>query len=153
MRYIIGLSLLTISLTLPAVAEDEKACTKETIKGTYSVTCTGFLSPAAGAPQLPASLLGLVTGDSAGVFSGAAKMSLGGSILNQVAIGPAIVNKDCTGSVKYSQWINGQAAGYLNIVFNILKQGEEIRGMGVDPGATLVCKLTLMHRDEPKEHW
>jgi len=93
------------------VAEDEKACTKETIKGTYSVTCTGFLSPAAGAPQLPASLLGLVTGDSAGVFSGAAKMSLGGSILNQVAIGPAIVNKDCTGSVKYSQTINGQAAG------------------------------------------
>ena len=40
-------------LLAPAPAQNTAACTAATTRGTYSVMCTGFLSPAPGAPQLP----------------------------------------------------------------------------------------------------
>ena len=53
---------------------------------------------------------------------------------------------DCTGSIAYTQKINGQAAPNLNIIAHTLDDGKEIHGMSVDPGANMTCTLRLMNR-------
>ncbi len=146
MRYVIGLVCLTTILLAPAWAQNTGACSNATTHGTYSVTCSGFMSPAAGAPQAPFSAIGVVTGTWSGKFSGGGKASLGGMTVDQTVSGMAVTNDDCTGTISYDQKINGQPAGKLNIVFHVLDDGKEIRGMGVDAGANLLCTLRLMSR-------
>jgi len=125
-----------------------QACTPQTIRGTYSVTCSGYLSPAAGAPQVNASMIGIVKSDSQGNFSGVAKVSLAGQMVDQTVTGVAVVNNDCTGTISYAQKINGQPAPPLNVAFHILDDGKEIRGMAMDAGTTLICNLRLMSRQQ-----
>jgi hypothetical protein len=144
MRFILTICSTLLLLT-PAWAQETAACTTATIRGTYSVTCSGFLSPAPGAPQAPASLLGTVTTTWNGAIAGATKMSIAGTIVDETVTGTATVNSDCTGSVSYTQKINGQAAPNLNVVFNIVNFGKEMNGMSIDAGATLLCKLEFMH--------
>ncbi len=146
MRFVIGIVSLTMILLAPAWAQNTGACSNATTHGTYSVTCTGFLSPAAGAPQVAFSAVGTVTGTFAGKFTGGGKASLGGMTVDQTVSGIAVTNDDCTGTISYDQKINGQPAGKLNIVYHILDDGKEIRGMSVDAGANLVCNLRLMSR-------
>jgi hypothetical protein len=141
MRFLLP-SMLALSLA-PAWAQ---TCSSTTVRATYSVTCSGFLSPAANTPQVPASIIGTITIEFNGVVAGAAKMSLGGGILDQAVAGNVVINNDCTGSVSYDQKINGQSAGKLNILFHVLDNGKEIRGMIIDPGTTLSCNLRLMSR-------
>src|ERR1041385_1438057 len=123
-----------------------QVCSNQTSRGTYSVICTGYLSPAPGAPQAPFSEIAVVTSDSQGNFSGAGKISLGGNILDHSVSGTAIIHRDCTGDIAYDQKINEKPAPKLNITFHILDDGKEIRGMGTDTGATVTCNLRLMSR-------
>ncbi len=123
-----------------------QVCSNHTIRGTYGVVCTGFLSPAQGAPQVPFSALGTVTGDYSGVFQGTAKASIGGGIVTQVVKGTAVINSDCTTTITYTQTIDGQKAPDLHILAHILDQGQEIRGMALDPGSTMTCNLRLISR-------
>ena len=144
MRYVVAvISMMT--LLAPAWAQSV-ACTPATMRGTYSVTCSGFLSPAQGAPQVPFSAIGVGRGDYSGNFTGTSKVSLGGAILDQTVktATPAVVNSDCTGTITYIQTIAGQAAPPLNIVFHVLDGGKTILGMSVDAGATMSCTLRLM---------
>jgi hypothetical protein len=136
-------------LLAPAWAQNTAACTTSTTRGVYGVTCSGFMSPAAGAPQVAFSALGTVTGDYSGRFTGTAKASLGGTIVDQTVSGTLVVNSDCTGSISYDQKINGQPAPKLNISTHTLDDGKEIRGMSVDAGATMICNLRLMSRSAP----
>jgi hypothetical protein len=145
MRFVYSICSI-VFLLAPVRAQDAGACSTATIRGTYSVTCTGFVSPAPGAPQMPASVLGTVTTAWNGGVTGATKMSVGGTIVNQTVTGTVNVNSDCTGSVSYAQKLNGQPAPNLNVVFNIVNFGAEMNGMSVDQGATLVCKLQLMQK-------
>jgi len=123
-----------------------QTCGNETIRGTYSVTCTGYLSPAANAPQVPFSAMAIIQTDYSANISGGGKASIGGLIVDQKVTGTAVMNSDCTGSISYTKKINGQSAPNLNIVFHVLDNGKELRGMSVDPGATLTCNLKLMSR-------
>ena len=146
MRLAIAFACLTMILLAPAWAQNTAACTPAATHGTYSVTCSGFLSPAAGAPQVPFSAIGTVTGDWGGKFTGTAKASLGGTMVDQTVSGTLVVSSDCTGSISYDQKINGQPAPKLNIIAHTLDDGKEVRGMSVDPGANLICNLRLMSR-------
>jgi hypothetical protein len=134
------------ALLLAGVPLWSQTCSNETIRGTYSVTCSGFLTPAPASPQVAASLIGTIVTDFPNGITGTAKMSVGGVIVTQVVSGTAQVNSDCTGAVSYDQKINGETAPKLNIIFHVLENGKEIRGMSVDTGATLSCNLRLMSR-------
>ena len=142
MRLVIAISALLISMT-PAWGQ---WCSALTIRGTYGLVCTGTMSPAAGAPQVAFSAIGTAVGDFNGTFTGIAKASIGGAIVDQTVVGTAIIDNDCTGTISYTQKINGQPAPKLNLVFHILDNGKEIRGMSVDAGSTLTCSLRLMNR-------
>ena len=138
-------TLVTIAFaTLPAWGQG--ACSNATTRGTYGYVCTGFISPAANAPQVPFSAIGTVTGDYAGVFKGSAKVSIGGTIVTQTVVGTGSLSSDCTGTISYDQKINGQAAPNLNISYQVLDEGKEIRGMATDPGSTISCNLRLISR-------
>jgi hypothetical protein len=146
MKTLIILFLLSVLLA-PAWAQNTAACTPATIRGVYSVSCSGWISPAAGAPQVPATMSGIGKGDWTGtVVSSGVKLSLGGGQLDTAARGTSVVNSDCTGTITYQQTIAGQPGPPLNIVFHILDDGNEMRGMVVDQGATMVCNLRLMNR-------
>src|SRR5581483_6583622 len=138
MRSVIGVVSLLVILLVPAWAQDPGSCSTSTIRGSYSVTCSGYISPAAGAPQMPATMIGIVNGTWAGLFTGGGKMSLAGTLVDQTVTGTATVNTDCTGSISYDQKINGQPAGKLNITFHVIGNGDMIRGMSVDPGTNFM---------------
>jgi hypothetical protein len=140
--------VLALAGLAPALAQSG-ACSTASLRGTYSVSCTGFMSPAPGAPQVPISLLGVMYEDWAGRITGTAKASLGGVTVDQAVTGTAVINSDCTGSVTYDQKINGQPAGQLNIVFHVLNDGQEVRGLATDAGSTMSCNLRLMSRQVP----
>ena len=143
------LTILLFSSIIPFAsgwAQIGPACVPATTQGTYAVLCTGYVSPAAGGPQVPISIIGIVTGDWAGKFTGTGKASIGGTIVDQEATGTFNLKSDCTGSITYTQKISGQPAPNLNIVAHVLNLGKEIRGMSVDPGATMTCSLKLMTR-------
>ena len=142
MRFAIGLVIVLLLLS-PGWGQ---SCSNVTIRGTYALTCTGYVSPAAGAPQVPFSAIGTIKVEYNGAAAGTAKASLGGAILDQTVSGTAVVNADCTSTVSYDQKLNGQAAPKLNILAHILDEGKEIRGMAVDPGSTMVCNLRLVSR-------
>jgi hypothetical protein len=144
-KLIFALAILVLVSVAPMWAQSG-ACSTQTIRGYYALTCTGFVSPAANAPQQPFSAIGTTTTTWAGSITGVAKASLGGVILDQAVTGTAVVNSDCTGTVSYDQKLNGQPAPKLNIVFHVLDDGKEIRGMAVDAGSTLSCNLRLISR-------
>lgn len=139
--------LATFAMLAVFPAWPQYICTNLTTQGTYSVTCTGFMSPAPGAPQVPATLIGTVTGTFTGLFTGAAKVSLGGAIADQTVSGTLVQNPDCTGFISYDQRINGQPAGKLNIIAHTLDYGGTIVGMSVDPGTNLLCSLRRLRYD------
>ena len=145
MRFIMAAFCSTV-LLVPMWGQNSAQCTSDTTRGTYSVMCSGYLSPSAGTPQFPVSILGMVTGDWNGNFSGSAKMSLGGTIMDQTVKGTLVTNNDCTGSIGYEQKINGQPAPKLNITVHILNFGQEMRGLSIDAGVNLTCDLKLISR-------
>src|ERR1700682_4941377 len=52
--------------------------TTESTAGRYIVVCNGYLSPGPNAPLLPAKLLGTVTADNSGTFTGSSILMIGG---------------------------------------------------------------------------
>ncbi|HUA60285.1 MAG TPA: hypothetical protein VML19_16100 [Verrucomicrobiae bacterium] len=126
-----------------------QSCSSATTRGYYALVCTGSVSPAPNMPQVNFSAIGTVKIDYNGNATGTAKASIAGLIVDQVVTGVAVVNSDCTGTVVYDQKLNGQPAGKLNIVYHVLSDGQEIRGMSIDPGNTMVCNLRLISRMLP----
>ena len=143
----LALAILSLLVLLaPARAQNLAACSAATTHGNYSVMCSGMISPAAGAPQVPITVLGVATAVWGGTVTGTAKASIGGSTVVQTVTGVAATNSDCTGSIRYTQKINDQPAPDLNLVVHVLDDGKEIRGMSVDAGVTMTCSLRLMSR-------
>jgi hypothetical protein len=140
---------MRLTIALIAIAAGTawgQTCSNATTRGTYGFVCTGFISPAPNAPQVPFSAMGTAVGAYSGVFTGSAKASIGGNILNWTVVGTAHLNSDCTGSITYDQKFNGQPAGQITIVYQVLDEGKEIRGMPIDQGTTITCSLRLMSR-------
>jgi hypothetical protein len=116
-------------------------CSAQTTRGTYTVICDGYLTPAANAPLTQAKVLGTAIIDDSGAITGKATVSVGGTILTQTVAGTEIVNSDCTGNVSYATTLNGQPGPPLDITFVISDGGATIDGLSSDPGTVLSCKL------------
>ena len=81
-KSLVALTVLTLVCLVPARAQNSAACTPASLRGTYSVTCSGVSSPAPGAPQMPFSGLGIIKYDWGGNYSASFKVSLGGVFLS-----------------------------------------------------------------------
>lgn len=119
-------------------------CSNETIRGTYSVSCTGWITPAPSAAMAQFSTLATIVIDPSGKVTGGGKASIGGTIVDQTVTGTSSTAANCTGTVSYDQKINGQPAPKLNIVFHVVGNGDEMRGMSVDAGTAMICSLRRM---------
>ena len=142
------LAIATILMTVALAPAWGQACSNHTTKGTYGFVCSGFISPAPGVAQVPFSALGTVSATLAGVFTGAAKASVGGTIVDWSVVGTQKLNSDCTGTITYDQKFNGQPGGQININYHVLDNGKEIRGMPVDQGTSIICNLRQMTRQD-----
>lgn len=147
------LALCTICLFVTSVVMAQGKCSAQTIKGMYSATCSGFLAAGPGA-FLPYAGQGTITTDVVdrlAAIAGGAQMSIAGQQqFGPVFAGPGdvVVNPDCTGTLVYNRgvMVNGQSV-QLDINFNVLDDGKEIRGFITDPGYIVSCNLRLMSRN------
>lgn len=137
-----------LALALLATRLEAQQCSTKTTVGRYKVVCDGFLTPGPNAPLLPAKELGTVNADQNGTFTSTdGKISLGGTIVTQTVTGTETLNTDCTGSIAFSQTINGQPAPPLHIDFVVSDNGNKIEGLAVDPGTVFSCRLTRLSND------
>ena len=105
--------------------------------------CDGFLTPGPNAPQLPAKTLATATADKNGNFNGSGTVSVGGVTVTQTLTGTEQINPDCTGTVTYSQTINGQPGPSINITFVVSEGGDQIDGLVTDAGKSFLRKYTV----------
>lgn len=97
---------------------------------------------------VPAKLLSVTTGDDRGTFRAAnGKLSVGGTILEQSVIGTEVLNSDCTGTITYTQTIDGQPAPPIHDAFVVSKNGDRIDGISRDPGAVFSWHLTRLKEE------
>ena len=133
---------LATALLIGGSGLQAQSCSPATTLGKYLIVCEGYLSPAAGAPLVPAKVLATATFDHNGSIQGKGLVSIGGGpAVTQVVSGKENINHDCTGTVKYTQTIAGQPAPDLNIAFVVSQRGNRIDGLVTDPGAVLSCTL------------
>lgn len=124
-------------------------CSPKTTEGRYLVVCDGFLTPGPQAPLVAAKEIGIGTGDEDGTFVAKGTLSLGGQVVEQTVKGTEQINPDCTGSITYTQTINGQPAPDFHDTFVVSDHGNRIDGMSVDPGSVFSCVLRRL--DHPRE--
>jgi len=131
------------AMVLPSVLQAQPKCTSKTTSGHYVVVCDGFLTLPNGT-MVPAKALGTATGDAQGNFTGTTTVSMGGGIVQQTVSGTEQINPDCTGTISYTQWINGQPAPPLNITFVVSDKGDTVNGLATDQGTVFSCVLRRM---------
>ena len=138
------ISLVTLLSLAAGPALADSICSTHTIRGNYGVTCTGNLMPGPNAPLTPVRILGTCTSTLEGVFTCEGTMSLAGTIMSQTMTGKAVVDENCTGTIKYTQTLDGNPAPDMNIRFLIFENGQLIKGLPVDKGTNLACTLKRM---------
>jgi hypothetical protein len=138
------LMICSFVLFLAARAPAQGVCNAHTVRGNWGVTCTGNVTPSQNAPLTPVRILGTCVAGFDGVFTCEATMSLGGVILVQSMTGKALVSENCTGTIRYTQTLNGGPAPDMNIRFLVIDNGKTIKGLPVDPGSNLACTLVRM---------
>jgi hypothetical protein len=142
MKKALSILALIVFLLGFAFAEQGKQCSNRTNTGKYVTVCDGFLTPAPGAPSVPAKLLGVAIVDRYGNITGDGTVSIGGMIVQQTVQGTETVNPDCTGSITYQTWINGQPGPPLSFTFILSQNGDLTNGLSTDSGSVLSCTLT-----------
>jgi len=140
--------LVSVVFALVVGAAAQEKCSADTTAGNYDVKCSGFLSPGPNAPMVPATLLSKASADADGNWSGSGTLSLGGTIVTQdvQSVGPTHTNPDCTGSITYSQTINGQPGPDIHFNYIVGKNGDVIDGIGTDPGSVFSCTLARVRK-------
>jgi hypothetical protein len=137
-----GLLLLVHGILFTANIAAEQQCSAKTTVGRYVVVCDGFLSLAPNGPLVPAKELATVTADADFTFKSTdGILTLGGAVLHGEVIGTGVLRPDCTGTITYSQTINGQAAPDIHFSFVVSKGGDVIDGISIDPGTVYSCHL------------
>jgi|SRR6267143_3809308 len=123
--------------------------TTESTAGRYIVVCNGYLSPGPNAPLLPAKLLGTVTANSGGTFTGSSTVMIdGGPPHTQTVTGTEQLNPDGTGFISYDQKIDNQQGPPLDITFIVSEKGDRIDGLATDPGTVFSCELYRTSRGD-----
>ena len=123
------------------------SCSTSTTVGKYIVVCDGYLTPGPNAPLTPAKVLSVGSSNFAGEINATGTVNIGGVIVTQQVTGTEKVNPDCTGTVTYTQTINGQRAGSISFTFVVSENGNRIDGLSTDTGSLLSCVLTRTSRD------
>ena len=126
---------LSVSSALQA-----QTCSMGAVAGTYSLSCSGWVTVAAPATVLPAVVMGTLTVAPDGSAAATYTQSLAGNVTSSTATGTATVKPDCTGTLKYTtdnvtiehQWVFSRASGEATSIFT------------KNPYAptTMLCKLT-----------
>jgi hypothetical protein len=116
------------------------ACTHSSAAGTYSVSCSGWVS--VGGSFVPIRQLGIATGDATGSWTGVTTINIAGqSIVPKATVsGQATLDPDCTGSITY----NKGTAGEINLNFVVNAATNEILGIATDKGTVMSCELKRM---------
>ena len=120
MKYRYAIVMLIALLAAAAMAQTASVppspmCSPATTAGKYVVVCDGQLTPAPGAPMVPAKLLSVGMSDRHGNITGDGTVSLAGTALQQHVEGTEHLNPDCTGTITYQTWINGQPGSSKSI--------------------------------------
>jgi hypothetical protein len=132
--------------------QDHRFTTRSTA-GRYIVVCNGFLSPGPNAPLLPAKLLGSVTADDGGTFTGSSTVMIGGGPPHtQTVKGTEQLNPDGTGTITYDQKIDNQQGPPLDITFIVSEDGDKIDGLATDPGTVFSCELHRTPKSDSDKH-
>jgi hypothetical protein len=140
-----GLALLVQGILFTPSSSGQQQCSARTTIGRYVVVCDGLLSLGPNSPLLPAKELGTVTGDANLNFTSTDDiLTIGGAVLHAEVTGTGRLHRDCTGTITYSQTINGQAAPDIHLSFVVSKGGDVIDGISTDPGSVYSCHLTRM---------
>jgi hypothetical protein len=127
-RSILFSAALLASLAAVARAQDDRICSTPGLAGEWGYTSTGVFIFATGA--VPFALVGRVTFDAAGNFSGAQNSSTGGQVGQDTIKGTTTVNPDCTGTLNvnvYNQ--SGTLLSTSVLAFVIVDNGREIGGI------------------------
>lgn len=117
---------LFAGLAAVARAQDDGICSTAGMAGEWGYTSTGTLIVPTGA--IPFALVGRLTLDTAGNFSGVQNGSTGGQVGQQTIKGTTTVNPDCTGTQNVS--VYNQSGNLLStsvLAFVIVDNGREIR--------------------------
>lgn len=94
----LAIAALLIGLGVLPAAADDKGCSDASLKGdyAYAVNAISFTIPPVG----PVAILGRITADGKGSFSGSINGSLAGTIITDVPVtGTYSVASDCTGTL------------------------------------------------------
>ena len=139
--FVLALFLFAARARSNASSQDNRFTTGSTA-GRYIVACNGYLSPGPNAPLLPAKLLGTVTADDGGTFTGSSTVMIGGGPPHtQTVTGTEQLNPDGTGTITYDQKIDNQQGPPLDITFIVSDRGDRIDGLATDPGTVFSCEL------------
>jgi len=124
-RSIVFSATLLVGLAAVARAQDNGICSTAGMAGEWGYTSTGTLIPPTG--TIPFALVGRLTFDAAGNFSGAQNGSTEGQATQETIKGTTTVNSDCTGILNvnvYNQLGNLQSTSVL--AFVIVDNGQEV---------------------------
>ena len=127
-RSIVFSAMLLVSLAAGATAQDAGICSTAGMAGEWGYTSTGaFIFPTG---AVPFALVGRLTFDAAGNFSGAQNSSTGGQVGQETIKGTTTVNPDCTGTQNvnvYNQ--SGTLQSTSVLAFVIVDNGREVGGI------------------------
>jgi hypothetical protein len=134
------------------------ACTFDRTKGAYGFTCSG--SSNLGQGLVPVAVVGVVSGDAAGIFTGRGTLNTPHGSQPWRFKGPATMDPDCFGRVTFDTNEIEVPSGSGNWVklppdmfdFAVVGEGSEILGSLVAPGAAgeavprVTCRLVRVGR-------
>ena len=128
-RLILFSATLLVSLAAVAKAQDDRICSTPGLAGEWGYTSTGALILPTGA--VPFALVGRLTFDAAGNFSGVQNSSDGfGQVGQETIKGTTTVNPDCTGTQNVN--VYNQSGNLLStsvLAFVIVDNGQEVRAV------------------------
>jgi hypothetical protein len=134
--------MLALATLAAAPVLAEPACTQRTTAGSWAFKCEGEVPVG-----VPTRSLGTCTTSRDAFWQCGGQINAGGTILQQQVRGQAQNNADCTGTIVYTQTINGAPAGQLNIDFVILDHGNTIWGLPLNSGGVLACTLNRISKN------
>ena len=146
MKSLVRILLLVLPMLVLAVNTQAQQCSTRTVRGTYAVTCDGFLAPAPG-QLVPSKLLGIGEGDGAGNFTANSTMSIGGQIVSHymTTTTPVQFGANCTGTATFYQEITGfPPLPPLTFTLIAAQNGKAADVLQTVQGSVFSCKLTRM---------
>ena len=147
----IKVAVIVFGLFAPSVVPNAQAqCSDKTLKGYFALVGTGDV--VTGANPGPRAVVGLLTADGGGNFSGSTTKSSNGTISQNLSVnGTYTVNSDCTGSATFTD----SESETRNFDFVIVEKPGgyvEVLGIQTDDGhvATFNLKYSAMVPSAPE---